>query len=317
MKRKTIKIIVSTILILLSYSFIIYKIISFEELNGILSIFSSYTINDLFLLSSVLILMFFNWSIETIKWRILISEVQYFNFWEALKIVFAGISIGIFTPNRIGEIGGRVLFLEKGKRTFGTLATGIGSYAQFTTSIFAGVLGFVLLLQLFPNKIILHSLFNNISALILVAVSIIFIWIYFNIKNIKSLLLKIPFFKKRITQLDYFSNMRKTSLIKVLIFSLLRYMIFGIQFYILLYSFDIKLSVFQAYISISLIYLFATLIPTTTLAELGIKGSLAIFFIGVFSVNILGIVISTFILWIINLAIPSVIGSIYLIKKDF
>ena len=180
-----------------------------------------------------------------------------------------------------------------------------------------GVIGFVLLLLIFPDKINIHSIFNSISAIILISMSLVFIWAYFKVNNIKSFLLRFPFFKKRTAKLDYLSDMKIYSLTKALMFSFLRYVIFVTQFYILLYSFDITLTVLQAYISISLIYLFATLIPTTTLAELGIRGSLAIFFIGFFSGNIMGIVLSTFVLWFINLAIPSIIGSVYLIKIKF
>ena len=317
MKRKSKKIVISAILILLSYSFIIYKIADFNELKELLVLISNYSLSDLLLLAIVLFLMFFNWSVETIKWKSLINEIQYFSFSKAFKIVFAGITIGIFTPNRVGEIGGRAIFMEKGKRTYGVLATGIGSFAQFITSIIAGILGFVLLLLLFHDKIKIHSIFNNISAIALIVMSLILMWSYFNVKNIKPFLLKISFFKKRTEKLEYLSNMKTNSLIRILIFSLLRYIIFGTQFYFLLYSFGITLTFLQAYISISLIYLFATLIPTTTLAELGIRGSLAIFFIGLFSGNVSGIVLSTFMLWFINLAIPSIIGSVYLIKYKF
>lgn len=317
MKHKIKKILVSSILILLSYSFILYKIAEFRELKELLFLIGNYSLSDLLLLAIVLFLMIFNWSVETIKWRVLINEIQYFSFKKAFQIVFAGITIGIFTPNRVGEIGGRVMFIEKGKRTLGVLATGIGSFAQFITSITAGVLGFVLLLLLFPNKIKMYSIFNSISAIMLIATSLFFIWVYFKVKNIKPFLLRFSFFKKRIDKLDYLSDIKPSLLIKVLIFSFLRYVIFVTQFYILLFSFDITLTVLQAYTSISLIYLFATLIPTTTLAELGIRGSLAIFFIGFFSGNIMGIVLSTFLLWFINLAVPSIIGSMFFVKYKF
>ena len=43
------------------------------------------------------------------------------------------INISTFTPNRIGEYGGRVFCLEKGDRVKGVLITIIGSIAQFLT----------------------------------------------------------------------------------------------------------------------------------------------------------------------------------------
>ena len=316
MKSKTKKIIVGIILILLSYGYIIYKIANFKELTELSFSPNNYSSSDLLLLLIVFLLMFLNWGIETIKWKVLIDKIQYFTFINAFKAVFAGITIGIFTPNRIGEIGGRILFLDKGKRTYGTLATGTGSFAQFITTIATGILGFVMFLFLLPDKIKISPIFNNTSAFTLLIILIILIWSYFNIKRIKPFLLKLSFFKTRNNQLEYLSETKSRPLIKVLLLSITRYLVFITQFFLLLKLFDIQLTLVQGYISISLIYLFATLIPTTTLAELGIRGSLAIFFIGIFSVNILGIILSTTILWFINLAIPSITGSIFFIKKN-
>lgn len=315
MKNKTIKIVFSIAVIIFSYGFIFYKILNFRKFDE-LNIYYQFTYSDLILILIVLILMILNWSIETLKWKILIEKIQNLKFHTAFKAVLSGITLGIFTPNRIGDIGGRVFFIEKGKRTFGILATGIGSFAQFLTTIIAGIIGFILFLFLFPEKTILNPLFNKITGTILFFSSLILIWIYFNIKIIKSILLKIPFFKSRERQLDYLSETKLAELLKVLLLSFFRYIIFSGQFYLILQLFDINLTLIQAYISISLIYLFNTIIPTTTLIELGIRGTLAIFFIGMFSNNILGIVLSASFLWIINLAIPSIIGSVFFIKNQ-
>lgn len=315
MKNKSTKIILSILLILLSYGFIIYKILNFKELNELSFSPQHYSFSDFLLLLLVFLLMIFNWSIETIKWKILIDKIQNLKFHTAFKAVLSGITIGIFTPNRIGDIGGRVLFINKGNRTFGVLATGIGSFAQFLTTLSAGILGFILFLILFPNKIIINPIFNITTVICLTLILLILIWVYFKINLIKPILLKFPFFKTRENQLEYFSETKSKLLLKVLLLSFTRYIIFSSQFYLLLIFFDIHITIIQAYISISLIYLFATIIPTTTLIELGVRGSLSIFFLGMFSNNIIGIILSTMILWFINLAIPSIIGSVFFFKN--
>ena len=315
MKSKTKKILLSIVLILLSYGFIIYKIASFKELRNINFTNQHYSSFDFLILLIAIVLMILNWSIETVKWKILVDKIQHFSFFKALQAVFSGITIGIFTPNRVGEIGGRVVFIEKGKRTFGVLATGIGSFAQFITTIITGIMGFVLFLIFYPERITNNPIFNNITVYGLIIFLIILIWIYFNIKRIKNLLLKIRFFKSKVDQLEYLSETKFITLFKLILLSFARYFIFITQIFLLLFFFKVHLTISQAYISISLIYLFATLIPTTTLIELGVRGSLAIFFIGLFSKNLLGIVLSASLLWIINIAIPSIIGSLFFIKN--
>lgn len=265
----------------------------------------------------VILLMLFNWSVEAFKWKSLMKNIQHFTFFHSLKVVFAGITIGIFTPNRIGEIGGRITFLEKDRRTAGVLTTSVGSYAQFIATVMFGFFGYGLLIYFHPEKLSFIYAYNIIFTPILIVLILILLWTYFNIKKIKGLLIKFKFFIRRSDQLEYLASTTINILIKVLLLSCLRYLIFISQFFLLLLIFNIQLSPFEAFISISLIYLFATIIPTTTLAELGIRGVLAIYFIGLFSENIIGIIAASFILWIINLAIPSIIGSVFFVKNSF
>ncbi|MFC2151195.1 lysylphosphatidylglycerol synthase domain-containing protein [Bacteroidota bacterium] len=315
MKNK-VKIFVSVLLIILSYGFIVYKILTFKELEELSFSFSYIKSINIIILICVVLFMPVNWGVESIKWKTLIDKIQILSFSKSLKIVFSGITVGIFTPNRVGDIGGRVLFLDKGNRTYGILATSIGSFAQFLTTIILGIIGFILFLFLFPEKTIINPIFNTATVIGLLLMLIFLIWFYINNKKIKPLLMKISFFKSRVTQIDYFSEMKVKALLKVLFLSIIRYIIFISQFYLLLIFFNININILQAYIAISLVYLFTTLVPTTTLVELGIRGSFAIFFIGIFSENALGIVLSTTLLWIINIAIPAIIGSFFLVKNN-
>jgi hypothetical protein len=64
-------------------------------------------------------------------------------------------------------------------------------------------------------------------------------------------------------------------------------------------------------------YLAMAVIPTFALTEIGVRGSTAIFFIGLFSTNISGILSASIFLWIINLAVPAIIGSFLFSKSKF
>jgi len=259
--------------------------------------------------------MFMNWNVEALKWQKLVRKIQDIPYLKALKAVFAGITFGIFTPNRIGEIGGRIYFLDKGKRTYGVLATSIGSYAQFIVTIAMGILGFTLFLLLYPELIHIHSFFNQLTAILLFLLLGILVWSFYNIKRIKPVLLKLPYLKNKSGQIEYLSYESTKSLSFIILLSALRYIVFFTQYYILLKLFEVDINLTQAIVSITLTYLFLTLIPTTTLVELGIRGSLAIFFIGIFSENTLGIVLASIFIWIVNIAIPAVLGSFFILKN--
>src|SRR5690606_12786240 len=58
---------------------------------------------NLWWLFAVFFLMPLNWSIEALKWKRLLSGFLKIDFWRALRAVLAGVTVAMFTPNRVGE----------------------------------------------------------------------------------------------------------------------------------------------------------------------------------------------------------------------
>ena len=71
-------------------------------------------------------------------------------------------------------------------------------------------------------------------------------------------------------------------LLGVLLLSLFRYLIFSTQFFLLLRIFGADLPIVQGIILIPVIYLMMAMVPTIALTELGIRGSVSIFVIGLY-----------------------------------
>ena len=61
------------------------------------------------------------------------------------------------------------------------------------------------------------------------------------------------------------------------------------------------------------IILILAIIPTFALAELGIRGKVSIFLLESFSRNYVGIISCTLGIWIINLVVPALIGSLLIL----
>ena len=91
----------------------------------------------------ILLLMLVNWSIESVKWKILIAKIERVSFFRAFKAVMTGVSVSLFTPNRTGDYLGRVFILEKGNHIEGILITLIGSFAQIIVTISVGLFCFL------------------------------------------------------------------------------------------------------------------------------------------------------------------------------
>ena len=93
----------------------------------------------------ITLMMFLNWFLEALKWRFLISKIEKISISRSFRAIFSGITVSAFTPNRVGEYGGRVFCLEKSDRLQAVLVTVIGSIGQLVTTIFFGSIGLLFL----------------------------------------------------------------------------------------------------------------------------------------------------------------------------
>src|SRR5688572_10979456 len=93
----------------------------------------------------VFVLMFVNWSLEALKWKISVQRVQPVSFLRSLKAVFSGVSFSVTTPNRTGEYLGRVLYMDEGNRLKVISLTVLGSLSQLIITVFFGLLGLLIL----------------------------------------------------------------------------------------------------------------------------------------------------------------------------
>jgi len=313
--NKNIKLILKLLIIIVSYSFIVYKLYRYEELQNTLSELFKININGILLFLIVFALMFANWMIEAVKWKFLISKFEKVPILTSFKAVLSGITIAIFTPNRTGEFVGRIFVLKNYNRTKAIFSTIVGSISQLTTTIFLGSLSVIVLILLNKFQFNLNQLYIVISLMILIAIfSITF---YFNVKIINWLLSKIRCLDKYKENFIIFSSYSKKELLKILLLSIVRYFIFLIQFYLLFIFFDVDLPLHEAILIIVVTYFIMALIPSITLVELGIRGSVIIYFTGLFISDFTGTLSASIVLWLINLAIPAIIGSFFIYRiKD-
>ncbi len=90
-----------------------------------------------------LLLVFVNWGVEARKWQVLMKPVESIGFFNAFKAVLAGLAFSMNTPNRIGEYGGRVLYVHEGHRWKAFSLTIIGSFSQLIVTLAMGLGGLV------------------------------------------------------------------------------------------------------------------------------------------------------------------------------
>ena len=282
---------------------------NFDELvNGFTFAYSG---NKIPLLLGVLLLMLVNWGIETYKWQKLMHKLEHLNFWQAYKAVFAGVTVSFFTPNRVGEFMGRIIFLKKSNKIKAILGTIIGSFSQLACTCVFGALGFG---YYYANS---SDTNEFLPPWFFVIVAIGMVLLYFNIWVGHWVVEKIKL--KSVARYTAILTRYKTrELFHVLLLSASRYMVFASQYVIMLYFFDVEIGLLNTLGAVSVIFLVQTSIPSLGFSELGNRGMAIVYVFGAFaSVNELSLLSAAYSLWALNIAIPSLIGLIFILQAKF
>lgn len=250
-----------------------------------------------------------NWLAEVQKWRPFVQRHEAISMGKALQAVLAGYSFALFTPNRIGEYGGRILFVSPGHQWKAFAANVVGSIGQYLVLLTGGITGGIW----FAGQKMDWSAAQQAQVLCasLPALSVAY-YCYFNIGLIIPVIAKLPVLKKArglVSKLRLLLNFSRRDLLYVWYWSALRYAIYSSQYFLLLQFFDIKTGVLMGFSGIATIFLLQTVVPLPAIAGLLVRGGLAIFVWTCFSANEVGILAATFVLWIINLILPALIGT--------
>ncbi|MCX6269293.1 MAG: lysylphosphatidylglycerol synthase domain-containing protein [Bacteroidetes bacterium] len=276
----------------------------------------------------VLLMMCVNWSIEAYKWRFLIEKVETIGFFKALQAVMTGISISSFIPNRVGEYFGRVFILKTASRIESILITVVGSVSQLLITVLAGSIALLIFIPKYlPDTGFSHGYLYYCLIMLVMTLDVLLLALFFKLSFLTTL-------KERILQNGFirlqkffrvFAFYHNREIAIVLLLSFTRYLVFSTQFYLLLVLFEVTLPYRDALVLIALIYLIMAIIPTIALTELGIRGSVALYVFGLYSGSLLpasgnsniGIFAASTLLWMINLGIPALIGTVFIFRLQF
>lgn len=265
----------------------------------------------------VCILMLVNFGIEARKWQILVNSIQQVSFWRAYRAVFAGQALGFNTLNGVGSSAGRVLFLKEGNRLRGMVLSVVGSMSQVIITFFLGLISlFYLRTHVFINTHSLDTLsvFWYDSLLYVISIGIVFfILLYFRLSWFIQLLEKIPFIARYKFFVQKLEEFHWKELTRLLILSFGRYVVFLVQYVLLLQVFEVNIAPLDAAGLVSAMFLILAIMPTISLAELGFRGKLSLQLFGMLSSNAIGIVASAAGIWIMNLMIPAIAGSLFIL----
>jgi hypothetical protein len=267
-------------------------------------------------LVAVIVLMIVNWSIEAIKWKISVQPIQQVSFFKSLQAILSGVSFSVSTPNRMGEYLGRVLYMKEGNRLKTISITIVGSISQLIVTLLMGGIGLLLLRsEIQSNPLIsISSLWFNIILYGLAAVLLGLLLFYFRLSWLIRWVDKLPGNQRFVYLVKALEDFDAGLLFKLLLLSALRFLVFIIQYYLLFQLFAVDISIWHAVWAVSVSFFVLAVIPSFAIADIGLRGEVGVKLIGIFAANHLGIFFTTTTIWVINLILPAIIGSLLILK---
>jgi len=249
----------------------------------------------------ILLLSILNRFFEILKWQNLVSYLHKISLPEATKQVLGALTAGLFTPNGVGEYAGKALFFEKSKAKKIIFLNLICNGIQMILSVAVGIFG---LLYFNAN----YNIITSKTVSILFGIVFILFLVSFLVKKIKikgysieRLIHKINEVPKSIHQKNIF-------------LATCRYLVFSHQYYFLFLAFDVDLPYLSMMATIASVYFLASSLPTFQFLDFAVKGSVAVYFFGILGVNEWIVVFISTLMWFLNVVLPVVIGSYYVMN---
>jgi hypothetical protein len=246
-------------------------------------------------ISFILLLSVLNRFFEILKWQKLVSFLHHINLAEATKQVLGALTVGLFTPNGIGEYAGKALFynIKSTKKIIflNLICNGI----QMILSVGFGLIGLWILGYWFWVIAILGLGFA--------------FWILgFGLKRVTIKGYSIDKLIRKINEIPKSIHKRNIFL------AVCRYLVFSHQYYFLFLAFDVDLPYFTMMATIASVYFLASSLPTFQFLDFAVKGSVAVYFFGKLGVNEWIVVFISTLMWFLNVVLPVIIGSYYVMN---
>ena len=295
-----------------AYGYLIYTFINFEHYEDFSYYFKTHGLENLKYLLCCLVLIPLNWLLESLKWKQVLSKIQVLSVWQAIKSVLIGLTSGFFTPNRVGEPVGRSMFLADGNKTKGVICSLICTLAQSFATLFFVCIAIVLACNFVVElgQIPQILLIRNIGIIAAITVFLLYLTIPFWVGRLKLKSEKLQNIARAISLISY------ASLLKVSLYSIVRFAVYSFQYYLMLKFFAVDIHFYTAMVLIPINYFLVSIIPSVAFAELGIRGSSALLVMETLLGNTLGVALAAMSLWFINYVIPMLVGSLLLIKTE-
>jgi uncharacterized membrane protein YbhN (UPF0104 family) len=240
---------------------------------------------------------------EVLKWKYSIRPITEITLSKAFVGVLSGITLGFVTPHAIGDYFAKVYSLNHPDRKKALGLILIARMMQMLPTASFGLLAFFIFsrksfAQLDIPVFIPYPILSILGLVLLVMLLIFFL--KRNHSKIKDFI--VPIKKMGLELISILAGL-----------SILRYLIFSIQFLLLLSILNLNISIFMQFMGVSFMFLAKSIIPTFNfLSDLGIREFSAVLFFESIDIEAAPIIAAGLLLWLINIALPALLGLFFI-----
>ncbi len=317
LKKKNISFWVKSLIFLLVAGLLLYALQKNENLDKayLEKLLEGWKAHPVFILLAFALIPV-NWSLEAYKWKYLIGKIEKISFLRALEGVIAGVTMGFVTPHSLGDYVARILTLTNQERLKGIGAVFVSRISQFYITLYFGSASIAFYIYfVFQYAGQTHELNYPLIIGFTILSNILFVLIFIYHSAILRTFESWTFLKRWLPYVEIIKQYTFRELNFVLFLSFLRYLVFCIQFILILICFGIALPWWILLAGVAFIFFAKSVIPT--LLDLGVRETAAVIFFSAFDSSAQNIVFASLTLWLLNLVIPAVLGLFLVYRIRF
>lgn len=245
-----------------------------------------------------------NYFLEILKWKILGSRLEKRTFSQSLTEVLRGLRLGILTPLMIGDYWGRSQDFKNENKGNAIFLNLYNSLTQTWTALVFGTLALIFFYQDTQNFNLLFPIF------LLGLSSILGILFLYNLEP--NFFHKIKFLAK---YLSHFALDLKTRN-QIILLSVARTLIYNFQYILFYKAFGVILSSKIFFSGVNIMLLVKTVGGGLNIfGDLSLRELISLNFFGLYEVDLRLVLISTFVVWLVNVFVPILFGLFYKTHK--
>jgi uncharacterized membrane protein YbhN (UPF0104 family) len=313
--KKTLSYLIKAGILLLAGVFIYRQLNSKHELKQfealVMGINRSWAI---YIMSVVFLLMLVNWVLEAAKWKYLAQRLAHMSLWKSIEAVFCGLTWAIFTPNRIGEYGGRVMFLPRRRRIHGVFAMAVGAFGQNVITNVLGVIALMWFIWFFLHLNMLLYVGLLIISFVFIVMMMLF---YFNIRWMVSLLNSVKFLRKFHRFFDIMGRYKFSELVRIMGYCAARFAVFSFQYYLVFHLLIPEIPLYDVLMMVFVMFFIQSALPSLDLLDVGVRNLTSVTLFAYVTDQKIAVMAAVTSIWLINLIIPAILGSVFVFKLKF